>query len=293
VKLTPKLPPEGINAPPETAMRNIGALIVGAAAVLAGFYMLVSLVVDAVVDGLDPATETTLFAEWVPEMLASFEAQGFDDAAQGALMPLFERVRDAVDAPAYDFQVRVACMVEPNALALPGGGVVVTAGLLELLETEEELAFVLGHELGHFRHRDHLRGMGRAAALQLALSMVSTGTGIDPSAAIDIGLQALNSAHSREQEIAADVVGAEALSTLYKGDVSGAHRALDALQRALDSGALDKVNILRSHPVGDVRRGALETLSAARGWHTPDSKGTPLAEALRAACDEAVVAPAP
>ena len=49
MKLTPKLPPEGINAPPETAMRNIGALIVGAAAVLAGFYMLVSLVGDAVV----------------------------------------------------------------------------------------------------------------------------------------------------------------------------------------------------------------------------------------------------
>lgn len=285
MKLTPRIPPEGINAPPESPLRNIAALIVGAAFVLAGVFFVVSLIVDAVVDRLDPATERTLFTEWLPEMLESFGAQGWDEEAQAALLPLFHRVHGAVEALPYDFEVRVACIPEPNALALPGGGVVVTAGLLHLLETEEELAFVLGHELGHFRHRDHLRGMGRAAALQIAVSMTSSGAGIDPSAAIEIGLQALNSAHSREQEIQADVVGAEAIAALYDGDVSGAHRALDALDRALDSGALDAVNVLRSHPVGDKRRRALDALSSDRGWRALKGRGNPLTPALSGACD--------
>ena len=42
-------------------------------------------------------------------------------------------------------------------------------GLLENVESENELAFVLGHELGHFRNRDHLRGLGRGIAFSLVL----------------------------------------------------------------------------------------------------------------------------
>ncbi len=40
---------------------------------------------------------------------------------------------------------------------------VVFTGLLEKMTSENELAFVLAHELGHYDHRDHLRGLGRAA----------------------------------------------------------------------------------------------------------------------------------
>ena len=45
-----------------------------------------------------------------------------------------------------------------NAVALPGGNIVVFAGLLKEIKSENELAMILGHELGHFAHRDHLRG---------------------------------------------------------------------------------------------------------------------------------------
>jgi Zn-dependent protease with chaperone function len=175
-------------------------------------------------------------------------------------------------------------MDEPNALAVPGGAIVVTAGLLRILETEEELAFVLGHELGHFVGRDHLRGMGRAAALQLAFGMMFLTTGIDPTVAIQIAMEAFSSAHSREQEVKADEIGAQVLATLHAGDISAAHRALNALHTALDSGALDQVDFLRSHPVGEVRRERLDALIADRGWHELKQRGTPLAPAMRAAC---------
>jgi Zn-dependent protease with chaperone function len=170
-------------------------------------------------------------------------------------------------------------------LALPGGGVVVTSGLLDILETEEELMFVLGHELGHFVHRDHLRGMGRAIVVQLLLGMMSLTTGVDASLGLEIAFGAMTSAHSREQEVHADAVGAEVLATLKGGDVSAAHRALNALHDALGTSALDGINFLRSHPVGSVRREALDALIQTRGWQELKTRGTPLAEALRSACE--------
>ncbi|MDP6943210.1 MAG: hypothetical protein QF464_03590, partial [Myxococcota bacterium] len=80
-------------------------------------------------------------------------------------------------------------------------------------------------------------------------------------------------------------VGAEVLATLKGGDVSAAHRALNALHDALGTSALDGINFLRSHPVGSVRREALDALIQTRGWQELKTRGTPLAEALRSACE--------
>src|SRR6058998_768111 len=52
---------------------------------------------------------------------------------------------------AYSFQI--VEMDEPNAFALPGGHVFVSRGLLLLANTEAELAYVLGHEIGHVAAR--------------------------------------------------------------------------------------------------------------------------------------------
>ncbi|MFM7469012.1 MAG: M48 family metallopeptidase [Vampirovibrionales bacterium] len=53
----------------------------------------------------------------------------------------------------------------PNAFAVPGGQMIVTTGLLRLAKTlkhqhHDALGFIVAHELGHFRHRDHLKGLG-------------------------------------------------------------------------------------------------------------------------------------
>ena len=48
-----------------------------------------------------------------------------------------------------------------NAFAMPGGYVLVTAGLLRTLESEDELAFVLAHEVGHVVRRHHYQVVQR------------------------------------------------------------------------------------------------------------------------------------
>ncbi len=49
----------------------------------------------------------------------------------------------------FEYRVYLLDCTEPNAMALPGGVIVVTTGLLDVLESESELVAVLGHELGH------------------------------------------------------------------------------------------------------------------------------------------------
>ena len=50
----------------------------------------------------------------------------------------------------------------PNAFAIPGGGIGLTTGLLEAMLTEEGMAFVLAHELGHHTKRHVLKNFWRA-----------------------------------------------------------------------------------------------------------------------------------
>ncbi|NOQ42039.1 MAG: M48 family metalloprotease, partial [Desulfuromusa sp.] len=72
----------------------------------------------------------------------------------------------------YNFRIFLSDTEDINAIALPGGNIVLFSGLLELMESENELAMVLAHELGHFAHRDHLRGLGRGLGVAVAATLL-------------------------------------------------------------------------------------------------------------------------
>ncbi len=76
-------------------------------------------------------------------------------------------VADGEDLP-YNFQV--LDMPEPNAMALPGGFLFVTRGMLESGITDDELAHLIGHEISHV-HREHF---GRSARLETLFSLLQT-----------------------------------------------------------------------------------------------------------------------
>jgi len=59
----------------------------------------------------------------------------------------------------------------PNAFALPGGYIYVTRGLLTLMNSEAELAAVLGHEIGHVTARHSVSQLSQAQLAQLALGI--------------------------------------------------------------------------------------------------------------------------
>lgn len=114
------------------------------------------------------------------------------------------------------YQFHVVDTVEPNAFALPGGYVYVTRGLLTLVNSEDELAGVVGHEIGHVAARHTVQKISRQGPFALLTNLVAGITGlVSPMVGSIIGgagqfAQSLVfSPYSRSQETEADRVGQE------------------------------------------------------------------------------------
>ena len=100
----------------------------------------------------------------------------------------------------------------PNAWALPGGKIAVNRGLLVELDSEAELAAVLGHEIVHAAARHSAQGMERGMLLQGVLAAVgvaarNTGYGDLAVGAAGLGANLVNQRYSREAELESDHFG--------------------------------------------------------------------------------------
>lgn len=82
----------------------------------------------------------------------------------------------------YDFHLLADEQVV-NAFALPGGQVFITAALFGRLQNEDQLAGVLGHEIGHVIHRHGAERMARSGFIQGLINSVMIGAGGDYSMA--------------------------------------------------------------------------------------------------------------
>ena len=84
--------------------------------------------------------------------------------------------------PYHGYSFMVLDSEEVNAFAVPGGFVFVTTGMLKFLKDEDELAAILGHEMGHIELRHGMRAVGTEKILKLfsmlkELSTVKGGQG--------------------------------------------------------------------------------------------------------------------
>lgn len=109
----------------------------------------------------------------------------------------------------YHFSVLDSPVV--NAFALPGGYVYVTRGILALMNSEAELAAVLGHELGHINARHSIRRLSKLLLVQLGLSVggALSDTFAKISGVASVGIQLLFLKYSRDDEREADHLGVE------------------------------------------------------------------------------------
>ena len=151
----------------------------------------------------------------------------------------------------------------PNALAFPGGQILVTTGLMKEVESENELAFILGHELGHYAGRDHLRSLGRG--LTLALIMAAMGRSGAAGDLVALSGQITGRAFSREQESQADAFGLSLVVAEF-GHVSGATDFFEKLPAPEGRIERSLSTYLATHPVSDKRVEAMERLAIEKDW---------------------------
>ncbi|MGB7723059.1 MAG: M48 family metallopeptidase [Bryobacteraceae bacterium] len=149
------------------------------------------------------------------------------------------RLADAVKDCRRQFHFSLVRASVSNAYALPGGFVFITEPLVDLCAQDpDELAFLLGHEMGHVL-RGHARSQLTARTFLNAVTARLAGAGL-------MLRQLLNQGYSRELELEADGEGAR-LAAAAGFDPGAAARALQRLARGA-SGNAGLMEYFSSHP---------------------------------------------
>ncbi len=120
--------------------------------------------------GMSPQQEVAMGLQSAPQMAAEFGGEYGDAQAQSQVKAVGMKIVDNSEAKDSPYQFVFHLLADPetiNAFALPGGQVFITVGLLKRLKTEDQLAGVLGHEIGHV--------IGRHSAQQMAKSDLTSG----------------------------------------------------------------------------------------------------------------------
>lgn len=264
MKFTARQPGINVNVSPTHPLKEFAILAGGLLAIVVGVYLALGLAVDLIVPRLSMDLEKKLAGAFVGRLVETEEV----DTTTRSLQDLVDRLQDRCAPLPYIITVHVTESDAVNAAALPGGHMVVFTGLLAEMTSENELAFVLAHELGHFANRDHLRGLGRALVLMTA-STVLLGADNSVNSMIGQGMVLTELSFSRKQESQADEFALETLFCHY-GHVADATSFFNKIPEDGDPGRFG--HYFASHPENRRRISHLEDLAQERGYPT----GNPL-----------------
>jgi predicted Zn-dependent protease len=202
-----------------------------------------------------------VLAAVVPDLAGRAE-RCVEPAGVAALSMLTDRLALAT-AGSYRFRVVAVRAAMVNALALPGGRIVVFDGLIEAAESPDEIAGVLAHEIAHSMHRHPTQAVLRALGIEVLLKVAAGGSDLLEGAGRAAAFLAQMS-YSREAEAEADAGAAEILTAA--GISSG---GLASFFRRLAEKRTDKhlPTYLDSHPPLEERavRAATSTRAGDRG----------------------------
>ena len=244
--------------------------------------------------GAKPVAKSLEDGIWVETDKAEFKAKSSGERTrQAALETYVQSVMNKVMGP-HQGEARVYVMERPffNATMAPNGYTEVWTGLLLRAQTEDELAFVLGHEAGHYLHSHSLRAyqgfkdrQNAALAASIVISIVAMGAAANAnsynaasnisnaaSGLIDIvylGTIAAYFGYSRETEGFADVYGhslasgagydATAGETIWQGRLS--ETSASDYEKVRNSPT--RINIFGSHPLESQRIDVLKSYNKA------------------------------
>jgi len=184
------------------------------------------------------------------------------------LNELGQRLARVSHRPSLPYHFKIVDSPVVNAFAVPGGYVYITRGILAYLNSEAELAGVMGHEIGHITARHTAEQYTRAtlAQLGLGLGMVFSDTfrAFGDLAQFGVGMMFLK--FSRDNERQADDLGVEYASrTGY--DASQLARFFETLERMEEKGGRSGLpGWFSTHPNPEDRIGAVR--KRAREWQS-------------------------
>jgi predicted Zn-dependent protease len=188
----------------------------------------------------------------------------YDDPALAAYVDsVGRRVAHVSELP--DLPWRFTVLDDPvvNAFAMPGGYIYVTRGLLAYMQSEAQLAGVLGHEIGHVTARHSAKQITQQELAGVGLGLVSA---VSPtfrrySSTAEQALGLLMLKYSRDDESQADELGVHyaALAGYDPRDIPGTYHTL---KRIADTAGQSLPSYLSTHPDPGQREQTTTALAA-------------------------------
>ncbi|TAH42148.1 MAG: M48 family metallopeptidase [Rhodocyclaceae bacterium] len=207
---------------------------------------------DRIAEQMPEQVETRLGEEVLAQLdrFAGLAPSTLDTERQSGLLARFATLKAGMPgAEDHRLLFRNAAGIGPNALALPGGTVVITDQLVSLVSDDREIDAVLAHELGHQQQHHALRQTLRSSFVIVIAAMFAGDVSSASAVVVAVPTFLLQGHYSREFESEAD---AFALRTLAEKGTSPAWfaqamRTLEAYVSEQDESG-DSPGYLSSHP---------------------------------------------
>lgn len=198
---------------------------------------------------LSPEEEIAMGLQAAPSMAQQYGGLYPDQEAQDLVDHIGQKiVAESLAAKSpyrFDFHL-LADTQTVNAFALPGGQIFITAALLEKLETEGQLAGVLGHEVGHVIARHSAEHLAKQKLTQGVTGAIGTASGsLETARMAQMIGQMINLKYGRDDELESDKLGVK-----FMTDAGYDPRSLIQVMKILAeaTGGARQPEFMSSHP---------------------------------------------
>lgn len=213
---TPKQPDEHVNIPKGSMLLQAFKLLISLGILTLILYIVLSISLKIIINTLTPEQERKLI-----QMTAwSKKHEVTPDQYLQSLVKKFDK---CVDLP-YAIDIGYISLGQINAIALPGGTIGITPEMYKAVKNENELAFIIGHELAHFKNKDHLQGFGNG----LVLSILSLFLGEEYGEIFNYSLRFTQAKFSQTIEKEADRYSLDLMQCAY-GNVKHASKLFERI----------------------------------------------------------------
>lgn len=182
-----------------------------------------------------------------------------DQQLQAYVDEIGQKLAAVSHRPDIDYTFTVIDSPDINAFALPGGFIFINRGLMLYLNTEDQLAAVLGHEIGHVTARHSVRQQAASQTNNVLAGVLVVATGVSSLGETSSLLGgALLSGYGRDMELESDGLGAEYLANagydpMAMVEVIGVLKNHEDFTKRTSSGAVSYHGVFATHPRNDTR----------------------------------------
>jgi len=184
-------------------------------------------------------------SKYAPEVEKQLEGKISDESVQNYIDSVGQRIARISHRPDWEYHFTAVEDKSINALALPGGYVFITKGMLQKLTTEAQLASILGHEVAHAVARDSAAAISREIGIGILFAAAATqDTPRGAITAANMTRQILGLQYSREDEREADLAG---LDYMVRAGYDPAGM-IETIQMLQDEQKVRHIEFFSTHP---------------------------------------------